>query len=188
MDGGGPGPYEENFPGARYGAESWTEGSGNLWLFGGISQNYVNPSIPFYDDLWVFDPSTNDWTNIYSPPNPRPDPCPSGNIPPVGGPPRRPGPTIAATCGSLAALSGSRCPATSATTFGSSIPPPGYGRLWAEAVRRARIARPECTARWGSLQRETYQEAGILLRAGLTAAAISGFLGAVAILAATSAP
>lgn len=52
-----------NKPGARHGAVSWTDLSGNLWLFGG---RYNTPS--FIDenlnDLWKYEPSTNQWTYI----------------------------------------------------------------------------------------------------------------------------
>jgi N-acetylneuraminic acid mutarotase len=53
-------PGAGNTPGARYNPASWTDSSGNFWLFGGFgndstsNQNYLN-------DLWVFDPSTNEW-------------------------------------------------------------------------------------------------------------------------------
>lgn len=50
-----------NKPGCRYGASSWNDASGNLWLFGGRGlpagslQGYLN-------DLWKYNPSTNQWT------------------------------------------------------------------------------------------------------------------------------
>ena len=46
-------PADANFPGARQGATTWTDSSGNFWLFGGIQ--YLN-------DLWRYNPSTNQWT------------------------------------------------------------------------------------------------------------------------------
>jgi len=52
-----------NVPGSRSIAVSWTDGSGNLWLFGGLgydssgSENDLN-------DLWAFNPSTQQWTWI----------------------------------------------------------------------------------------------------------------------------
>jgi hypothetical protein len=45
-----------NVPGARYGSVSWTDSSGNLWLFGG---NIPSGSS---NDLWSFSPSTDEWT------------------------------------------------------------------------------------------------------------------------------
>jgi hypothetical protein len=46
-----------NSPGARYFPVSWTDVSGNLWLFGG-----VNGSNGYYDDLWKFNIATGNWT------------------------------------------------------------------------------------------------------------------------------
>jgi N-acetylneuraminic acid mutarotase len=54
-------PAAGNMPGARYEAVSWTDNSGNLWLFGGYgfdSAGYVGP----LNDLWEFNPSTDQWT------------------------------------------------------------------------------------------------------------------------------
>jgi hypothetical protein len=44
-------PAAGNYPGGRYWASSWTDSSGHLWLFGGYAGN----------DLWEFNPSTNEW-------------------------------------------------------------------------------------------------------------------------------
>ena len=44
-------PAAQNMPGSRDSAASWTDGSGNLWLFGGSASN----------DLWKFNPSTGLW-------------------------------------------------------------------------------------------------------------------------------
>jgi hypothetical protein len=41
-----------NVPGAREAAASWSDSSGNLWLFGGSALN----------DLWEFSPTTKMWT------------------------------------------------------------------------------------------------------------------------------
>lgn len=46
-----------NQPGSRIGATSWTDGSGNLWLFGG-----VNLTQHRFNDLWKYSPATNQWT------------------------------------------------------------------------------------------------------------------------------
>jgi hypothetical protein len=54
-------PAARNSPGGRAGAASWTDSSGNLWLFGGQgfastgSQEYLN-------DVWEFNRATNQWT------------------------------------------------------------------------------------------------------------------------------
>jgi hypothetical protein len=44
-----------NVPGARAGSTSWTDSAGNLWLFGGITSDFIN-------DLWMFSPTTKQWT------------------------------------------------------------------------------------------------------------------------------
>ena len=52
-----------NKPGARANAVSWTDPSGNFWLFGG--SRYTPFALPNYqsiDDLWKYDPSFNQWT------------------------------------------------------------------------------------------------------------------------------
>ena len=46
-----------NLPPARTNAVSWTDASGNLWLFGGESNGPV-----WLNDLWEYTPSTNEWT------------------------------------------------------------------------------------------------------------------------------
>jgi len=49
-----------NVPGARYGAASWTDVSGNLWLFGGIgfdsagNKNYLNDLWKYSGGLWTW--------------------------------------------------------------------------------------------------------------------------------------
>jgi N-acetylneuraminic acid mutarotase len=45
-----------NKPGGRAGSVTWTDAAGKFWLFGGnLTSNYFN-------DLWQYDPSTNQWT------------------------------------------------------------------------------------------------------------------------------
>jgi len=49
-----------NAPGSREYAVSWTDPSGNLWLFGGYG--FVSPSNNGYlNDLWKFDPTAGTW-------------------------------------------------------------------------------------------------------------------------------
>jgi N-acetylneuraminic acid mutarotase len=52
-----------NTPGSREGASTWVDSKGNLWLFGGFGwdQTVQFESIEF-NDLWEFNPSTNQWT------------------------------------------------------------------------------------------------------------------------------
>ncbi|MGO9648325.1 MAG: kelch repeat-containing protein [Terriglobales bacterium] len=52
-------PAAANVPGGRFGAVSWTDSSGNLWLFGGNGQDAPNGLL---NDLWEFSPTTKMWT------------------------------------------------------------------------------------------------------------------------------
>jgi N-acetylneuraminic acid mutarotase len=59
-------PAAGNIPGGRTSASSWTDSKGNFWLFGGMgySSPLINGALyPGYlNDVWEFDPSTNEWT------------------------------------------------------------------------------------------------------------------------------
>ena len=48
-------PDGKNCPGARYDAVSWTDQSGNLWLFGGYGYAKDGATTGRLNDLWVFD-------------------------------------------------------------------------------------------------------------------------------------
>jgi N-acetylneuraminic acid mutarotase len=52
-----------NVPGARYSASSWTDSSGNFWLFGGAGYDSTGAAGNL-NDLWRYSPSTNEWTWI----------------------------------------------------------------------------------------------------------------------------
>lgn len=54
-------PAAATAPGGRWGANSWTDGTGKFWLFGGVGIDSTGSSDDL-NDLWVFDPSTNEWT------------------------------------------------------------------------------------------------------------------------------
>jgi N-acetylneuraminic acid mutarotase len=54
-------PVATNMPGSRWGAVSWTDSSGNLWLFGGGGFD-VNGTEGYLNDLWMFSPSSGLWT------------------------------------------------------------------------------------------------------------------------------
>ena len=59
-------PDASNVPGARQQSASWTDSSGNLWLFGGSggllnAQGNLNLT-PTPNDLWKFNPTTKEWT------------------------------------------------------------------------------------------------------------------------------
>ena len=55
-------PAAGNIPGGRDSTASWIDGSGNLWLFGGIAIDASGTSPNDPNDLWEFNPSTNEWT------------------------------------------------------------------------------------------------------------------------------
>jgi len=50
-----------NIPGSRFSAASWTDSSGNFWLFGGTGLDSAG-TYGLLNDLWEFEPSTGDWT------------------------------------------------------------------------------------------------------------------------------
>jgi Galactose oxidase, central domain len=54
-------PSAANIPGGRLGAVSWTDKDGNFWLFGGGGLDSAE-TFGFLNDLWEFDPSTEEWT------------------------------------------------------------------------------------------------------------------------------
>lgn len=49
-----------NKPGARNFSTTWRDTTGNLWLFGGMG--YETNSLGYLNDLWKYNPSTNNWT------------------------------------------------------------------------------------------------------------------------------
>jgi N-acetylneuraminic acid mutarotase len=51
----------DTIPGARYGSVTWTDGDGNLWLFGGFGFDSVG-NYDGLNDLWMFSPTTLQWT------------------------------------------------------------------------------------------------------------------------------
>jgi N-acetylneuraminic acid mutarotase len=55
-----------NIPGARDSSASWTDASGNLWLFGGWALDSVSHAGEA-SDLWKFSPSTSKWTWVSGP-------------------------------------------------------------------------------------------------------------------------
>lgn len=54
-------PGSENTPGGRAGSASWTDGSGNFWLFGGQGYDSAGNDGNL-NDFWMFNQGTNDWT------------------------------------------------------------------------------------------------------------------------------
>jgi N-acetylneuraminic acid mutarotase len=66
-DPGPPGVYgtlgvanAANVPGGRYYAVSWTDKSGNFWLFGGAGED-ANETFGSLNDLWEFNAATKEW-------------------------------------------------------------------------------------------------------------------------------
>jgi hypothetical protein len=58
-----PGAYglkSGSFPGSRYGSSSWTDSTGNLWLFGGFGLDSAGITGQL-NDLWIFDPAAGQW-------------------------------------------------------------------------------------------------------------------------------
>ena len=52
-------PAPGNVPGARESAGAWVDNYGNFWLFGG--NGYALAGQGDLNDLWKFDPTTNEW-------------------------------------------------------------------------------------------------------------------------------
>jgi len=53
-----------NNPGSRVDAATWTDASGNLWLFGGHGYTTASLMPNYLNDLWKYNPGTNEWTWI----------------------------------------------------------------------------------------------------------------------------
>ena len=49
-----------NNPGGREGSASWKDQNGNFWILGGMG--YDGISTGYLNDLWKYDPVTNEWT------------------------------------------------------------------------------------------------------------------------------
>lgn len=59
-------PAASNTPGGRSGGVAfWTDPSGRFWLFGGVAPMEGNPEA--MSDMWVFSPSTSEWTWVAGP-------------------------------------------------------------------------------------------------------------------------
>lgn len=54
-----------NTPGSRFGSASWTDASGNLWLFGGQYVNTTGTIRYYLNDLWRFNLTSGQWTWIH---------------------------------------------------------------------------------------------------------------------------
>jgi hypothetical protein len=56
-------PAAGNVPGARFGAATWVDKSGNFWLLGGNTVD-VHGNFGPLNDLWKYSPTANEWTWI----------------------------------------------------------------------------------------------------------------------------
>ncbi len=54
-------PAAGNIPGSRTNPSVWTDSSGNFWLFGGWGYDSTD-AVGWLNDLWKYNPSTNQWT------------------------------------------------------------------------------------------------------------------------------
>lgn len=57
-------PNAVNTPSGRYCYSHWKDGGGNFWLFGGWQTKPNGISTSFMNDLWKYNPSSNEWTWI----------------------------------------------------------------------------------------------------------------------------
>ena len=53
-------PALGNIPGGRLGATTWTDSNGNFWFFGGGGYDAIGKN-GLANDLWEFNPLTNQW-------------------------------------------------------------------------------------------------------------------------------
>ena len=51
-----------NLPGGRNSAMVWTDSSGRVWLFGGFGLDSTNTQAMYLNDLWWYDPTSQQWT------------------------------------------------------------------------------------------------------------------------------
>jgi N-acetylneuraminic acid mutarotase/ribosomal protein S11 len=51
-----------NIPGARYSPATWTDTSGNFWLFGGSNLEVNGTTVDSFNDLWEFSTVSKEWT------------------------------------------------------------------------------------------------------------------------------
>jgi N-acetylneuraminic acid mutarotase len=55
-------PSPVNIPGGKYFPTCWSDASGNMYMFGGYG--YSTVSVNYLNDLWKYNPVTNQWTWI----------------------------------------------------------------------------------------------------------------------------
>jgi hypothetical protein len=142
-------PAPANTPGTRSSAASWTDPSGNLWLFGGLGtgaapNDCATPPLCVINDLWEFKPSLNEWTWVGGPDlSNQPGIFGTQGVADPANLPRRaglplPGRTRRATFGSSAAMPSHPTPTT--TICGSTATANGRGRAGQTSFARSRAS------------------------------------------------
>ena len=164
-------PAVGNVPGSRVGATGWTDKNGKLWLFGGVAYD-INANYGYLNDVWKFDPSTNelDWMGGSNSTTCAGCGIPgaygtfggcAGNTP--GGAPTLPSWTDPA--GNFWLVGGNGADANGTITYLNDLwefnpSTNSIGRGWGGAVQLAAVAaNQECTARWVYLPPETSLQA-----------------------------
>lgn len=56
-----------NTPGSRAAQATWTDASGNLWLFGGFGYDTSTSTKLYLNDLWEYSPASGEWTWVGGP-------------------------------------------------------------------------------------------------------------------------
>ncbi len=51
-----------NIPSSRAYEATWTDASGNLWLYGGVGYDYTASVYFYFNDLWKYSTASNEWT------------------------------------------------------------------------------------------------------------------------------
>lgn len=54
-------PAAGNNPGQRWASTSWTDKDGKFWLFGGFGYGWELPDEGYLNDLWMYDPTIQQW-------------------------------------------------------------------------------------------------------------------------------
>ena len=177
-------PAPGNTPGSREAAITWADNKGNLWLFGGWSYDISVQTRYYFNELWEYNTSTNQWAWMGGSSTRDGSACLSnvnlwyltcgepgvygtiGHLLPgtfqEAARALRNGPTAKVICGCSVAV-GSTPTATLATPtiFGSLILPQTNGHGWVETKRFPPVpittaVVPRCTARWGLPLPETF--------------------------------
>ena len=66
-----------NVPGQRSNPVTWTDKTGNFWLFGGLGLDSTGVYLSgFLNDLWKFNPTTREWTWVSGSSTMQPNPVP----------------------------------------------------------------------------------------------------------------